>query len=218
MEIPVPSLETIKVAWDWSLKQLQLWFEVLRNPSEVLKTIDLDSTDSLIAALKFAIFPTCLTSFVELPAYLLTKDASLGFIGYFIVSLVTSPLQIFIFSVSQRVSAKIWLGRGSLNASTIATLYATAFGPLWELGNLFALNHIELRERDAGFTPAWFANFLLVLVLFIYLTFKFVPMTRVVHKVGRFRATMICWLTMFIGALISLLLVQPLHDKTFGLA
>src|SRR5258705_11779076 len=144
MEIPVPSIETVKVAWNWSLKQLQLWFEVLSKPSELLRTIDLDSPDSLIAAIKFAIFPTFLSCIISLPPYLLRKDASLGVIGYFIVTLVADALQIFLFAVSQRVIAKILRGRGSLNASTIATLYATAFAPLVELVALFKLNHQEL--------------------------------------------------------------------------
>jgi len=72
---------------------------------------DLDSTEGLIAAINFSIFPVCLSCIITLPAYLMNKGASLGFIGFFIVSAVAYTLWIFVYAVSQFFAAKIFRGQ-----------------------------------------------------------------------------------------------------------
>ena len=221
MEIPVPSIETIKVGWDWILKNLQVWFQVLREPSEVLEKRDLDSTDTLIAAIQFAVFPVALASIVQLPLYLMTKDTAFGFVGYFVVCAVAYPTVVFICAASQRTGAVIFRGKGSLTACTISTLYATAFWPLVELVNYSELmNHRETYKKlyagapdslTSGDVTALWIDVSVLAIITIYLISKFVPMTRVVHKVGRFRALMICLLTMIVATVLTNSVIQPIQ-------
>lgn len=228
MEVPVPSLENLKAGWSWTVEKLQLWFEVLKDPAGVLKKIDLNSTTSAIDAIQFAIFPILLACVITLPIYLMTKDTTLGFLGYFIVALITAAGSTLVYSIAQRISAIFLRGKGTFNACAIATLYAAAFRPLVDLTNYFQVNHRELiRKVSDGNTRnalppdeliTLTGDFLITLVLAAYLTVKFVPVTCYVHGVGRLRAVMIIWLTMIIGFItVGLLLNSLLRVMFFGL-
>lgn len=221
MEIPVPSAENVKLAWEWTLKNLQLWLTVLRKPADMVETLDRESTDTLIGAIQFAVFPILLSVFIQLTPYLAIKDAPFGLGGYFVVCGFLYPAGIFSAAVSQRFSAIIVRGKGGLVACTISTLYATAFWPLMELVSAIQVSHRatyikinksdDLSGADVGHLTV---DLLLTLALGIYLFCKFVPMTKVVHQVGRMRAIAITLLTTFFFILSSFLF-KPLVDTMF---
>jgi hypothetical protein len=133
MEIPVPSLATVEAAWNWALKNLQVWFRVLSNPASVLSDTDLDTTDSTLAAVQFSIFPIALSVLLDLPIYIVRNEVTVGVVGFVAIDFITDYITMFIYAVSQRVSAKMFFGKGKFNACLVATLYAQAFSPLGSL-------------------------------------------------------------------------------------
>jgi hypothetical protein len=128
VEISVPSIETVKLGWDWTLKNLQMWFQVLRKPADTLQAVDLQSTDALLTAIQFAVFPVVLSTVILCPCFLAMKNTPFGFVGFLVVSAVMYPTAIFLAAVAQRLSAFFVRGKGNFLACTIASLYATAFG------------------------------------------------------------------------------------------
>jgi hypothetical protein len=86
MDIPTPSLEFLKTGWNWTIERLELWIELLRDPLECTRSIDLNSTSAIVDAVQFAVFPLALTTIITLPLYLATKDQTLGFTGYLIAA------------------------------------------------------------------------------------------------------------------------------------
>jgi hypothetical protein len=234
MEIPVPSLATIEAGWKWALENVQRWFHVLQSPSSVLKDIDLDSLESILAALQFSIFPISLSIIIELPIYLLAKDTTFGLVGYVIAKFVAYFAIVFIFAVCQRVSAKMLFGKGTMNACVVATLYATAFWPLVVLAEYTQISNASLLTKmkenvfsglDGQFVASLsrteyveLAGFdLMTGVLGVYLLYKFVPVAALTHRVGRLRASMICLSTMIIGQLPIYFLMLPLSKPFFGI-
>jgi hypothetical protein len=125
-------------------------------------------------------------------------------------------------AVAQRLSAFFVRGKGNFLACTIASLYATAFGPLVELAEDAALTHratyIKLNKNEAlGTADVGYLvlDSIILLIVVILLISKFVPMTKVVHKVGRLRAVTICLLTLFFLNILMTIVIKPFDDMIF---
>jgi hypothetical protein len=101
MDIPTPSVEFLRTGWNWTLERLQLWIELLRDPLERVRAIDLNTTSAITDAVQFAVFPIGLTTIITLPLYLATKDQTLGFTGYLIAATFDNCALVFLLAVSQ---------------------------------------------------------------------------------------------------------------------
>jgi hypothetical protein len=217
MEVPVPSLENIKAAWAWAIDQLDIWFQVIRDPVATLSAIDLDSPKETIKAIQFAVFPLMLGPLLMIPIPLFVPDvgSSLGIVGYFIVNVILNVLGAYIASVGQRLGAKVLRGKGLFNARAISTLYGMAFWPVMVLNVYIGANHHDVyRKLDAqiGLTASDYLTPLTDVIGFLvvgaFLLSKYVPMTRYVHKVGRFRAFCICLFTIAVSAVVMLAMIS----------
>jgi hypothetical protein len=226
MEIPIPSLENIKAVWGWTLQRLQLWFQVLRDPAGVLERIDLNSTDETITAIQFAVFPITLGTVLMIPPFLvsMTKDTTFGIVSFLIVNLIVSGLSVFIYAVAQRLGAKLVSGKGSLNACTISTLYGTAFWPLSAIIVYTATNHRDFYNTLSPDVLPSRSEVLLVLtdlmilaVVVAYLLYKFLAMTKVVHKVGLLRALFICLVTAIVAFAVVNATMSSLSKAMMGM-
>jgi hypothetical protein len=226
MEIPVPSLENVKVVWDWVIQRLELWFRVLRDPAGVLRGIELSSTNETITAIQFSIFPLLLNTVLMVPPFLMAskKEAEIGIVAFFAISLITNAFAIFIYSFGQRLSAALVAGKGRLNACTISTLYATAYWPLSVIVVYVATNHRNIYDRlNSGVVPSnseillVCMDFFILAVVLGYPLFKYAAMTRVVHRVGGFRALFICLMTAAIAFSVINLMTSSTAKTLFGL-
>ena len=231
MEFPVPSLGTIQAVWEWSKRNIELWVQTLKNPASVLSSIDLQATQSTIAAIQFSAFPISISILIELPLYLMTKDPTLGFSGYVVAKIVAYSAFVVIYAIAQRFSAMICFGHGKLNACFIATLYAAAFWPPLVLTNFFMTNLVPaLSSMSTGDDAALIlisgltktqvlslvVNALIGGVLIIYLIRKFSSMAGVTHGVGRVRSSSICLGTMVIGTPMTWFFAGPLWKMFYG--
>jgi len=210
MDIPTLSLEFLKTGWNWTIERLELWIELLRDPLERTRSIDINSTSAIVDAVQFAVFPLALTTIITLPLYLAIKDHALGFTGYLIAATFDNCALLFVYAIAQRAGAIIMRGKATFNACLVVTLYASAFFPLVGLEDYVMMGRGHLyskvltdRSLDPAETTQFLFDSLFLLALAIYLTFRFVPVTRHVQKVGTFRAIAIIWLTMFIGGIIG---------------
>jgi hypothetical protein len=207
MEVPVPSLDNVKTVWDWALGQLGSWFKVLSNPVAVLSAIDLDSSDATIKAIQFAAFPLTLGPALMTPISLLNEGirTSVGIFGYFVANVILNVFTLGIAVVGQRLGAKLVRGKGSWNACAISSLYGTAFWPIFVLTAYVGANYPEsTKGAEAPPGPMLIVS-ITALVSGLYVLLKFIPMTMFVHRVGRFRAWVICSITVIVtGILVSI--------------
>ena len=212
MEIPVPSLESIKAVWTWTTSQVETSFKVMRDPVAILSDVDLTSTASIIKALQFAAFPILLLAALDIPVSVTVEKirTSIGVVGYFVYDVFASVLLIGIVVGAQRAAAVLVRGKGSLEACVISTLYGTAFWPIAALPGFTVINYRDFVGKDLDTPAAIFAfvavGITLFLVFVLFLS-KYVPMARHVHKVGRLRGVVIVLLVMAIsGALMNMTL------------
>jgi hypothetical protein len=210
MDIPTPSIEFLRTGWNWTLERLQIWIEMLRDPLEGVRPIDLNTTPAIVDGVQFAIFPIALTTIITLPLYLATKDQTLGFSGYLIAATFDNCGVVFFCAISQRFSAVIMRGKGGFNACLVATLYASAFLPLVGLEDYILMGQRNIYSKMMrGDLPNAHESFVLLFdtfvlwLLAVYLTIRFVPMTKYIHRVGALRAIAIVWLTMILGTVLG---------------
>jgi hypothetical protein len=209
MEVPIPSLENVKVVWEWTLQQLSFWFEILRDPVSALKEVDLDSSESTIKAIQFAAFPMVLGPALMTPVALLVDDtkSALSVVGYFAINVILNVVGVAIATVGQRFGAKLVRGKGSLNACAISTLYGTAFWPIFVLtvyvgANFHSALHPDPKNPDPPGVVPVFIVLIVALSTGFYVLRKYVPMTMYVHEVGRFRAWLICSITVLVSVIL----------------
>jgi hypothetical protein len=227
MAFPMPSLETIKVAFDYGKQYFSIWISVLRSPIEVVKNIDLSSADAIAESLKFLAFVYVVDFFVQLPEYT----------SYY-VNLKNWPVMIAVELVSFILLAlsvtalfhfvAYWLrGRGTFSASFIACAYLSAFCPFLsvtdyafllfpDIGKVGKADDLLAAYSSADLVTRFAFTAIVVLVcLFftIYLLPKVIPLIKYVHAVGTLRALLI-FVTAFPTAL---LLTNDLPDRLIGL-
>jgi hypothetical protein len=225
MEIPIPGLASVETVWQWSKRSIEIWFQVLKDPSVILGTIDFGATESTIAALEFALFPVSLSITIELPIYLMTKDTTFGFAGYVVAKFVAYFGFVFIYALAQRISASVVARTKSMNACLITTLYAAAFWPIVVLTNYLVLPFkdlfpLKLNGGKVNFTgeQAVFVGVALIvgLIMNIYLLRKFIAMAKLTHRVGTARAFLISLGTIVIGTPLTLLFIVPFQVLFYG--
>jgi hypothetical protein len=223
----MPSLETIKVVFEYSKQYVFIWISVLRSPIEVVKNIDLSSADAIVESLKFLAFVYVVDFFVQLPEYT-SYYVNLKHSTLMIVAELASFILLALsFTAFFHFAAICLRGRGSFSASFITCAYLSAFCPFLSLTDYAFLlfPDVEKLAKAHDFQAAYsdadpltrfaYNGFLLLVFLFltIYILPRVIPLIKYVHAVGTVRALLI-FLTAFPTAL---LLTEGLPDRLIGL-
>jgi hypothetical protein len=229
MAFSLPSLETIATVWNWSKANLDTWIRSVRSLNDVLSEVDLESRETLMSSLEFSAFSILAAMIVDVPVWITFSPSRLtvpSAVADFLLYYVNIPLA----AAAQRWSSALVRGRASMHACFVATLFATAYWPLYSLLDLIA----ETDERLSGavyknslmyFSDviSWPMSSQLHLVFYIvasmamcsFFFVKLIAAARTVHKVGTMRAAIICSVTFFIWALLSFVFSEPVFQALF---
>jgi hypothetical protein len=187
----------------------------------VIADVDSKEYDSLITATQFSFFPVFLGILVAFPFNVIMTSGKYGIVDI-LTDCVLAYLLIFSVGFSQKIASVIVRGHGSLRASLTLALFGTAYIPIGNaLGYLLILDKGELKRI---FNPQQYHQYrmdhpvnaavvgLTFLAFGVFLIFNFVTATAYVHRVGRFRAAIICILTLLLADLIVYAIFAPIES------
>ena len=198
-----------------------LWIEVIKNPINVLKKVDFQTTDSMIPALKFGLFTYLLVLILALPSMILVYSFDISKPIVFLLDFIVTFLSFFLLGVIFHISGKIFFGHGKFYQSLITGIYLTAFWPISVLGDYIllpcspgvrnsVLNGSAFKIVDKDYIYIIILMFA-ALFLFIYLITKVLPVFRLIHSFGNFRSILAAIIGILLLIIVSQLFIFPIY-------
>jgi len=189
--------ETVLFVARFAQEQFLTWLRILENPLSVLSEVDLRSPDSLLSALRFALFVYIATWMVAIPDMVRYQKTNPLDLTTFLVDLVTTGLLFLWVGLTLFLSGRTLRGRGTLFANIIAGLYLTAIYPIIKVADYFTPLWRETRQMVPWAIGARLIT-MSVIVFGVATLFvrQAVPTLRHIHAFGPVRATMATLLCM----------------------
>jgi predicted Na+-dependent transporter len=228
-EIQLPGLETIEKLWNWASNQGSIFPEVWADPRSYFEKFE-QNENPLPTAISFFCFVLLLQIVIELPIAIAVLKYNPLQVSTIIELITTAVLQAGVFSFAMFILARMLGSKASLRDTLASMLFATVYTPL-----------LSVRSYVEFFDPDFVRNFatedkliqsmplngfliasgLITFAIYVYITWKVIPLIKAVHRFGLIRA-----ITSFGGAAIVwfvfiLVVMRPITKqliRTGGLA
>jgi hypothetical protein len=236
MALELPSIQALASLWAWAKDNIALWCQAVGSLKEVVSRFDPAENAALLEAIQFSFFSIFLSVLIALPYNFVWAGRKYGAADA-IIDCILNFVLIVIIAVSQKIASIIVRGHGSLRASFMLALFGIAYLPIMSMlgyvvipgkAEIDLFTSLATSEMSGDFwelaskiESRYWLHAVWYTIVFgafaIFLIIRFVPATAYIHKVGKFRAFIICCIVVLSYIVAVFLVAGPISGRMFNL-